>query len=102
MALKSSRGIHLTWEDLTNRFLAQLFPLIRTAKLRRHLDVPTTQVKEDKGTESDMVINENIVEPIRLVDNKEAMDEEEATRWEKYADKLPKIPRSLPIGKYLS
>ncbi|GJW12889.1 hypothetical protein Tco_1578716 [Tanacetum coccineum] len=53
------------------------------------------RVKEDKGTESDMVINENIVEPIRLVDNKEAMDEEEATRWEKYEDNLPKIPSSL-------
>ncbi|GJQ95747.1 zinc finger, CCHC-type containing protein [Tanacetum coccineum] len=68
--------------------------------------------ENDKGIESDMVIDENVVELVKLVDNKEEMDEEEgnepngnvnedSTRWGKYMDRLPKILRSLPIGYYL-
>ncbi|GJU93538.1 hypothetical protein Tco_1318294 [Tanacetum coccineum] len=68
--------------------------------------------ENDKGIESDMVIDENVVELVKLVDNEEAMDKEEgnepngnvnedSTRWGKYVDRLPKILRSLPIGYYL-
>ncbi|GJZ42233.1 hypothetical protein Tco_0589119 [Tanacetum coccineum] len=32
-----------------------------------------------QGTESDMIVDKNIVEPIELVDKEEAMDEEEGT-----------------------
>nr|GFB65642.1 hypothetical protein [Tanacetum cinerariifolium] len=57
-------------------------------------------------------IDDNIVEHAKLVDNEKAMDEEEGnepngnvnddlTRWGKYAGKLLKMPRSLPIGYYL-
>ncbi|GKA21030.1 hypothetical protein Tco_0701019 [Tanacetum coccineum] len=73
--------------------------------------VSLVRVENDKGIESDMVIDENIVEPIKLVDNEEAMDEEEgnepngnvsedSTRWGKCANRLLKIPRSLLIGYY--
>ncbi|GJZ57837.1 hypothetical protein Tco_0613331 [Tanacetum coccineum] len=52
------------------------------------------------------------VEPIKLVDKEEAMDEKEddepnesmnkdSTRWRKYADILLEIPRSQLIGYYL-
>ncbi|GJT44157.1 hypothetical protein Tco_0952872 [Tanacetum coccineum] len=59
-----------------------------------------------------MVIDESVVELVKLVDNEEAMDEEEgsepngnvnedSTRWGKYANRSPKIPWSMPIGNYL-
>ncbi|GKE14035.1 hypothetical protein Tco_1421612 [Tanacetum coccineum] len=59
-----------------------------------------------------MVIDASVVELVKLVDNEEAMDDEEgnepngnvnedSTRWGKYANISLKIPRSMPIGNYL-
>ncbi|GJY75934.1 hypothetical protein Tco_0481050 [Tanacetum coccineum] len=70
------------------------------------------RIENDKGTESDMVVDKSAVEPIKLVDKEEAMDEKEddepnesmnkdSTRWRKYADILLEIPRSQLIGYYL-
>ncbi|GKD87362.1 hypothetical protein Tco_1358516 [Tanacetum coccineum] len=39
--------------------------------------VSLVRTENDKGTESDMVIDKNVVEPVKLVDNEEAVDGEE-------------------------
>ncbi|GJR18207.1 hypothetical protein Tco_0966734 [Tanacetum coccineum] len=44
--------------------------------------VSLVRTENDKGTKSDMVIDENIVEPVKLVDNEEEMDEEEGSGLE--------------------
>ncbi|GJR96722.1 hypothetical protein Tco_0268896, partial [Tanacetum coccineum] len=67
------------------------------------------ELKTIRGIESDMVVDKNVVEPIELVDKKEAMDEEkvnesngsvneDSTRGGKYADRLLDMPSSQLIG----
>ncbi|GJS32163.1 hypothetical protein Tco_0530545 [Tanacetum coccineum] len=69
--------------------------------------ISLVRMENDKGKERDEVVEENIVEPIQLVDKEEAMDDErdnesygsknkDSTRWDKLM-----IPRSQPIGYYL-
>ncbi|GJR69002.1 hypothetical protein Tco_0015067 [Tanacetum coccineum] len=74
--------------------------------------ISLVRIKNDKGTESDTVVDKKIVEPSELVDKEDAIDEEinnhyngsmnkDSTRCGKYADRLLAIPRSQPIGYYL-
>ncbi|GJT59672.1 hypothetical protein Tco_1003205 [Tanacetum coccineum] len=74
--------------------------------------VSLVRAENDKGTESDMVIDENIAGPVKLVDKGEAINKEKSdkpngstnkisTKWGKYVDRLLKMPRSQPIGYYL-
>ncbi|GKF49492.1 hypothetical protein Tco_0142743, partial [Tanacetum coccineum] len=61
------------------------------------------RVENDKGTKNDVVVDKNIVEPIKLIDKEEPMDEEkvnesnrgmnkDSTKGGNYADRLLEIP----------
>ncbi|GKF17649.1 MAK10-like protein, partial [Tanacetum coccineum] len=74
--------------------------------------ISLVRVEDDKGKKGDEVVDKNVVEPIELVEKKEAMDDvkdnesdrsvnEDSTRWGKYVDRLMEMPRSQPIGYYL-
>ncbi|GJX25329.1 hypothetical protein Tco_0231625 [Tanacetum coccineum] len=74
--------------------------------------ISLVRIKSDKDKGSDKIVDKNIVEPIELVDKKEAMDDEkdneshgsknkDSTRWGKHVDRLMEMPRSQPIGYYL-
>ncbi|GJU52852.1 gag-pol polyprotein [Tanacetum coccineum] len=60
--------------------------------------ISLVRIENDKGRESDMVVDKKAIEPIKLVDKEESMDEEEddepnesmnkdSTIWGKYADR---------------
>ncbi|GKC42322.1 MAK10-like protein [Tanacetum coccineum] len=65
-----------TWEDLTTRFLAQLFPPGRTSKLRNDLDVSTTPRRTINQAASGKLRDKNdeeswaLLEDLALYDNK--------------------------------
>ncbi|GJX37562.1 putative reverse transcriptase domain-containing protein [Tanacetum coccineum] len=65
-----------TWEDLTTRFFAQFFPPGRTTKLRNDILMFQQHQENDKGIESNEVVDKNDVEPIELGDKKDEMDDE--------------------------
>ncbi|GKB54967.1 hypothetical protein Tco_0905720 [Tanacetum coccineum] len=66
--------------------------------------VSLVRIENDKCKKGDAVVDKNIVEPIKLVENEEAMDDvkdneldrsvnEDSTRWGKYVDRLMEMPR---------
>nr|GFA03649.1 hypothetical protein [Tanacetum cinerariifolium] len=89
-----------------NKMMTEMFSLLKEFTKSNSLE--RVLVREEVRSH----IDENIVEHAKLVDNEKAIDDEEGnepngnvnddlTRWGKYADKLLKMPRSLPIGYYL-
>nr|GEZ73124.1 hypothetical protein [Tanacetum cinerariifolium] len=80
-------------EEINER-MTEMFSL-----LKELTKISLVRAKNDKGTESDTVIDENVVEHVNLVDNEESMDEEEGNEPNKnvnkdstrYADRLLKI-----------
>ncbi|GJZ67409.1 putative reverse transcriptase domain-containing protein [Tanacetum coccineum] len=89
------------------------FPDQATRAIETPLSSPAgTRIENDKGTEGDVVVDKNVVEPIELVNKENAVDEEtdnesnrseneDLARWGKYADRLLEMPMSQPIGYYL-
>ncbi|GJR06668.1 zinc finger, CCHC-type containing protein [Tanacetum coccineum] len=73
-------GSITTWEDLTNRFLAQFFPLGRTAKLRNDIlieeakslvtknanSISLARREEERNNDNDVATSVNIEKPTRI------------------------------------
>ncbi|GKD06774.1 hypothetical protein Tco_1181748 [Tanacetum coccineum] len=71
-------------------------------------DISLLRMENKKGKDDNEFVDKNIIEPIEIVEKKEAIDDEKdnqsdksmnesSTRWGKYVDRLIEMPRSVVI-----